>query len=82
MDALQITLHDEVYDSGHAVGAIDRRRAARRDVDAVKVRDRNGIRVDCSAAGRFTHRAVIVDKHERAHITEVAQIEEVQSSER
>jgi len=81
MDTLQITLHDEVYDSGHAVGAIDRRRAAR-EVDAVKVRDRNGIRVDCSAAGRFTHRAVIVDKHERAHITEVAQIEVVQSSER
>jgi hypothetical protein len=76
-EALVVLLEHEVHDAGDGIGTVDRRCAARDDVDALEQVRWNRIRVDRQCTVGTCDMASAIDEHQRALLAEATQIEEV-----
>ena len=73
VEAFEVVLQNEVHDAGDGVGAVDGRRAARDDLDALDHRFREQVDVDSAEPIRRHHPAA-VEQHERALRAQAAQV--------
>jgi hypothetical protein len=78
LQAGELLVDDEVHDAGHGVRAVDRRGAARDDVDARDQHLRDRVDVD-GAVGVGRRQAMAVHQHQRALGAEAAQGQDVLS---
>ncbi len=76
--AFEVVVHDEVHDTGDGIGAVYGGCAARQHFDTLDQRGRNLVEIRrCRAVLRRVarHQPAVVDQHQRALRTEIAQVD-------